>query len=149
MGEDHDEGRPLRGLRREVERLRPEPVAQAFTVLRPIDLGLFILIAIVLLSPIAWIALQGGSLEHHIPAVIGLALLAVAVGLAFIFHHPTPLQRQILLATFALAGGAIATEIPGVLNVNVSVGEKTGIAAGGAIGVFVILYWFSAPKPPD
>lgn len=90
-----------------------------------------------------------GKMEAHLALIIGLILAAVATALAFIFNNPNPLQRQIILTLAALAGGAIATEIPGFLDVNLSLGEKTGVAASGAIAVFVVLYFWSARKPPD
>jgi hypothetical protein len=86
---------------------------------------------------------------EHVPAIIGLVLAAVAVVLAFTFGNATPLQRQIILTLAALAGGAIATEIPGFLNIDLSLGQKTGVAAGGALAVFVILYFWSASVPRE
>jgi hypothetical protein len=107
--------------------------------------------------PIAFIALLAtafgvgyvGRMDKHLAAVIGLVLAAVATVLAFTFAKATPLQRQIILTLAALAGGAIATEIPGFLSVDLSLGQKTGIAAGGALAVFIILYFWSAKTPRD
>jgi hypothetical protein len=90
-----------------------------------------------------------GGMENHLPLIVGLVLAACAIILAFVFTNATPLQRQIILTLAALAGGAIATEIPGFLSVQLTLSEKTGVAAGGAIAVFVILYFWSAAKPPD
>ena len=90
-----------------------------------------------------------GGMETHLALIVGLLLAACATVLAFVFGNATPLQRQIILALFALAGGAIATEIPGFLNVQLTLAEKTSVAAGGAIAVFVILYFWPAAKPRD
>jgi len=84
----------------------------------------------------------GSFVEKHIALVVGLALFVVAVVLAFVFGTPTPLQQQILLGTFSLAGGAIATEISGMINVNLKLGTKLTVAATGALAIFVILYFF-------
>ena len=82
----------------------------------------------------------GDFMERHIALVVGLALIAVAIVLAFVFSTPNPLQTRIILGTFSLAGGAIATEISGMVKVNLSLGKKLTIGATGALAVFVILY---------
>lgn len=83
----------------------------------------------------------GGSfMERHFPLVVGVALLLIALALAFTFGTPNSLQTRLILATASLGGGAIATEIPGMLNVNLSFGQKLAIGATGALAVFVILY---------
>jgi hypothetical protein len=71
----------------------------------------------------------------HIAAVIGLVLAAVATLLAFTFGNATPLQRQIILS-----------RLPELI-LDLSLGEKSTIAAGGALAVFVILYFWSARAP--
>ena len=81
-------------------------------------------------------------MERHIALIVGLALAAVAIALAFVFGHPTALQTQIIRGTFSLAGGAIATEISGMINVNLTLGSKLTIAATGALAIFVILFFF-------
>ena len=116
----------------------------------PMDTHRLHLVVGICLAPIAIAAVLGyANGMDHLALIIGLVLAAVATFLAFAFSAVTPLQRQIILTLAALAGGAIATEIPGFLNVNLSLGEKTGVAASGAIAVFVILYFWSARKPPD
>jgi hypothetical protein len=84
------------------------------------------------------------AVRAHLAAIIGLVLLAVALVLAFALGTLNPLQTRLVLITVSLAGGLIATEIPGLLNAKVSLGEQIGIAAGGAIAVFVILF-FAVP----
>lgn len=84
----------------------------------------------------------GAFMERHIALVVGLALIAVAITLAFAFGRPSPLQIQIIRGTFSLAGGAIATEISGMINVNLTLGTKLTIAATGALAIFVILFFF-------
>lgn len=139
----------LNGYRKGSERIAPDEIVIRVTIDAPIDRFVFVVCVVVTISPLAIMHLAGVNLQNHIPAIIGLALAAVAVGLAFAKSAHSPLQRQVILALFALAGGAIATEIPGFLNVNVSLGEKTVIAAGGALAVFIVLYLISARKPPD
>ena len=79
-------------------------------------------------------------MQRHVPLVVGVALLMTALALAFTFSSPNTLQTRLILATASLGGGSIATEIPGMLNVNLSFGKKLAIGATGALAVFVILY---------
>jgi len=82
----------------------------------------------------------GHFMQRHVPLVVGVALLMTALALAFTFSSPNTLQTRLILATASLGGGSIATEIPGMLNVNLSFGKKLAIGATGALAVFVILY---------
>jgi len=82
----------------------------------------------------------GDFMERHIALIVGLLLIAVAIVLAFVFGNPNPLQTRIILGTFSLAGGAIATEISGMIKVDLTLGTKLTIGATGALAVFVILY---------
>jgi len=140
----------LEGYRKERETVVAEPIVVVVVVQPPApDFRIVAVCVLVVLSPVGVLICFGGNVENHIAAIIGLALAAVAIALTFAFRDVTPLQRQMLLALFALAGGAIATEIPGFLDIKLTLGEKTAIGAGGALGVFVLLYRFSAAKPPE
>jgi hypothetical protein len=86
-----------------------------------------------------------GFMERHLPLAVGLVLLLISLVLAFAVGNPNSLQTRLVLATSSLGGGAIATEIPGMLNVNVSLGTKIVIGATGALGVFIVLFLI---KPP-
>ncbi len=79
-------------------------------------------------------------IEKHFPAVSGICFLLVAIYLAFSNNSQTAFQQRIILATFALAGAGIATEITGFLNVNMKFGTKLAIQAGGALAVFIVLF---------
>jgi hypothetical protein len=81
-----------------------------------------------------------GLMERHLPLIVGLLLFAVAIVLAFTFGAPTPLQSRIILGVFSLGGGAIATEIGGLIKVDLNLGQKLVVGATGAIAIFVILY---------
>ena len=140
----------LDDYRKRTERVTPESISTQVVAYPLFDFRIFIIIcAVVILCPVGILIFSGSSVEKHIAAIIGLTLAAVAVALTFAVRNVTSLQRQILLSLFALAGGAIATEIPGFLNVNMSFGAKSAIGAGGALAVFVLLYLFSARKPPS
>lgn len=77
---------------------------------------------------------------QHLPLIVGLGLLVLAVVLGFSVPDPTALQVRLILVVVSLAGGMIATEIPGMLKIDVTLGQKVAIGATGALGVFVLLY---------
>jgi len=54
-----------------------------------------------------------------------------------------------LRTILALAGGGVAAVIPGSLEITVKLGTKLALRAGGALAVFVVLYfWLPAPGQP-
>jgi hypothetical protein len=82
----------------------------------------------------------GGFMERHLALIVGVFLFLVAIGLAFKFSTPTSLQSRIIIGAFSLGGGAIATEISGMIKVDLNLGTKLVIGATGALAIFVILY---------
>ena len=80
--------------------------------------------------------------EKHFPAGIGICFLVITIALVFIFADPKPLQAYVILATLSVALGAIASEITGLLKVDIGIGTKVAISAAGALAVFVIIYFF-------
>lgn len=78
----------------------------------------------------------------YFPALAGIVFIIIAIILAFTFGEPNDLQRHLILAMFALGGGGFGGEIAGFINVNMKLGTKLTIAAGGAAAIFVLLYFF-------
>jgi hypothetical protein len=81
-----------------------------------------------------------GFWENHVGFAAGIVLWLVALVLAFAVGATTPLQIQLVKGSFSLGCGALATEISGLLKIDVSLGKKIVIGASGALGVFVLLY---------
>jgi len=65
--------------------------------------------------------------------VIAMLVLAVA------FPHPTAFQFTVFRVVLALAAAGVAAMVPGFLEVAIS----TWLRAGGALGVFVVIYFFN------
>ena len=84
---------------------------------------------------------QGHFVERHLPFLVGLGLILVATALVFAFGTPTALQTRIVIGVFALGGGALATELSGMIKVNLKLGTQLAIGATGALAIFVILYF--------
>ena len=81
------------------------------------------------------------TVSKHIPLIVGIGFLLLALALGFTFSSPTLLQTRLILVVASLGGGLVASEIPGMLNVNLTFGKRVAIGATGALAVFVILYF--------
>jgi hypothetical protein len=81
--------------------------------------------------PPAWQPVAGFTFG----TVFCIALLV----LAFVFPEPTPFQYTICRIILALAVAGVAALVPGFLHISL----RGSVRAGGALGVFVIVYFFS------
>ncbi|MCB1157165.1 MAG: hypothetical protein H7A25_07095 [Leptospiraceae bacterium] len=71
--------------------------------------------------------------------IFGVVFVLILLFVVIFLKEPTEFQKNIITIVLALAGAGIGAMLPGSLNVNAS-----GIVkAGGAIAVFVIIYFFS------
>jgi hypothetical protein len=75
--------------------------------------------------------------------LFGCVALAVVLWLAFRGQDLSDQQFEILRTVLALAGGGIAAVIPGFLDVDLKTTTKLALRAGGALAVFVVLYFWS------
>jgi hypothetical protein len=81
----------------------------------------------------------------HIALWSGIGLIILAVVLAFYYKDPNPLQTKIIQGLFSVGLGGVATELTGFLNVDMKFGTRLVIGAGGALAVFIVL-WFTNAK---
>ncbi|MGA8220088.1 MAG: hypothetical protein WB780_00430 [Candidatus Acidiferrales bacterium] len=70
--------------------------------------------------------------------VFGVSFVIILVIVAKIDRHPSPIGILIYRVVLALAAAGIGAVIPGMINVDIN----PVIRAGGAIALFVIIYWF-------
>jgi hypothetical protein len=80
--------------------------------------------------------------EEHLTAIIGGVCLAIALIMAVAYPTPAPFQQRVFLGTLSLGLAGLGSEIPGFLNVNLTLGQKAAITAGGALAIFVIAFFF-------
>ncbi len=78
------------------------------------------------------------NLFSKAPLWLGIGLVVVIILLVIFIPCPTQNQYFVFRIIIALASAGLASIIPGSLNVNVN----KGITAGGALGVFAIIYFF-------
>jgi len=85
-------------------------------------------------------------LETVLAFGFGLAALATVLWLAFRGGDLTEQQFEILRIVLALAGGGVGAIIPGFLHLNLKAGSTLALRAGGALAVFVVLYFWSPAR---
>src|SRR3954470_3227053 len=86
---------------------------------------------------------QVGKLDIWLAFVFGCLALAAVLWLAFRNDSLNDQQFEILRIVLALAGGGIGAVIPGILNLTLKAGTRLALRAGGALAVFVVLYFWS------
>ncbi len=82
-------------------------------------------------------------LEVGFAFAFGCVALAVVLWLGFRAETLSEQQFEILRIVSALAGGGVGAVIPGFLDVSMKAGSKLALRAGGALAVFVVLYFWS------
>src|ERR1700733_11014512 len=82
-------------------------------------------------------------LEIVLAFSFGSLAIAAVLWLAFRSASLTEPQFEILRIVLALAGGGVGAVIPGFLELNMKTGTKLALRAGGALAVFVVLYFWS------
>jgi len=75
----------------------------------------------------------------------GLVFLVVMLVIAVFIPQPTTFQFFIFRVVLALAAAAFGATIPGFLKIQVSLWAKGLISAGGALGLFVLIYNVNPP----
>src|SRR5271166_3776825 len=83
------------------------------------------------------------QLEMALAFVFGGVALAAVLWLAFRAETLNEQQFEILRIVLALAGGGVGAVIPGFLDVSLKASTKLALRAGGALAVFVVLYFWS------
>lgn len=88
---------------------------------------------------------------RHVLLAIGSILIIITVFIDWSFRNLSYPQSFLVAGVLAISFASIASEIPGMLNVQL--GRTTGglaVSAAGALGVFVLtllLYFHYAPSP--
>ena len=80
--------------------------------------------------------------------IFGVIFVTVLLVVSLVIPNPTPSQFVTFRTIMALAAGGVAAVIPGILNINMSAGPKFALQAGGALAVFVIVFFYHPGLPP-
>lgn len=73
----------------------------------------------------------------------GAVFVTVLLVLAVAFPHPSKFQYNVFRIVLSLASAGVAATIPGFLNIDFNPTSEVLIRAGGAIAIFIIVYFFS------
>ena len=114
-------------LRRELNKL---PAAER-------DLVLTVVATTIDISEVSMTTSQ--KIQAGLAFVFGVVFLSVILAIAIFIPKPTDFQYQVFRITLALAAGGIGAVIPGILNVDI----PRLLTAGGALAVFVVVYFYS------
>ena len=82
------------------------------------------------------------SLQRRAVFGFGISFIVIMLVIALGVPNPTDFQIFVFRIVLALAAAGVAAMIPGFINVEVS----STIKAGGAIAIFVIIYFFNPAK---
>ena len=74
--------------------------------------------------------------------IFGAVFIVTILALVVFIPNPTPVQYHFFVIVMSLAAGGVATVMQGMINVQAKFGRKLIIGATGALGVFVIVYFF-------
>ena len=75
--------------------------------------------------------------------IFGATFVVALLVLAIAFPKPTPFQYGVFKITLSLAAAGVAAMIPGFINLEVNPNVGIVIRAGGALAVFVIVFFFN------
>ena len=76
----------------------------------------------------------------------GVVFVVTLIVLAIKFPHPTPFQYNIFRTTSSLAAAGVGAMIPGFLDIKVDATTGLLIRAGGALAVFIVIFFFNPAK---
>ena len=79
------------------------------------------------------------ALQQKLAITFGIAFLLALGVLALFVPHPTPFQYLVFRVVLALAAAGVAAMLPGFLEVNI----PNWLRAGGALAVFVVVYFYN------
>jgi len=79
------------------------------------------------------------SAQIVVACALGVAFIVTLLVLAIKFPHPTPFQYNVFRIVLSLAAAGEAAVVPGFLSVSIN----TSIRAGGALAVFVVVFFFN------
>ncbi len=81
--------------------------------------------------------------ELGLAFAFGCVAIGIVLSLGLRAKTLSEQQFEILRIVLALAGGGVGAVIPGFLDVSMKAGAKLALRAGGALAVFVVLYFWS------
>lgn len=94
--------------------------------------------------------MSNNSVPKWLPATaffVGVVALAAVLILVFTFDTTNSLQSTTIRTVTALGGAAFAMALTGFLSLRLSLPGSGFIVAGGSLGVFIVIYFFTPQVP--
>jgi len=85
---------------------------------------------------------MNSSVQIIVAFTFGVGFVIALLVLAIKFPRPTPFQHNVFRVVLSLAAAGTAAMIPGFINIKVNPSTGLLIRAGGALAVFVIVFFF-------
>jgi hypothetical protein len=82
------------------------------------------------------------TLQMTMAFAFGVVFIITLLTLAIRFPHPSPFQYTIFRIVLSIAAAGVAAMVPGFLSLEVTSATLLLIRAGGALAVFVIVFFF-------
>ena len=76
----------------------------------------------------------------------GVAFVIALLVLAIKYPTPTSFQQTVFRTVLALAAAGVAALLPGLFHVEISAAANLMLRAGGALGVFAVVYFFNPAR---
>jgi 8-oxo-dGTP pyrophosphatase MutT (NUDIX family) len=86
------------------------------------------------------------STQVIVAFIFGVVFIVAMLLFSIKFPHPTPFQYNTFRITFSLAAAGVAAMIPGFINLEIDSAIGLLIRAGGAIAVFVLIYFYNPAR---
>jgi CheY-like chemotaxis protein len=86
------------------------------------------------------------SWAYMVSVTSGLIFIAIMLLVAIFIATPTPFQMFIFRVVISLAAGGFGAALPGFFNLNLPIWKKGMLHAGGALGLFAIVYLINPPS---
>ena len=80
--------------------------------------------------------------ECMLAFIFGVVFVVVMLAIALFVPNPTPTQWFTFRVVLALAAAGVGAMLPGLISVNAG----TYVKAGGALALFVLVFWFNPAK---
>jgi hypothetical protein len=86
------------------------------------------------------------TVQMIVAFVFGVAFVITLLVIAIRFPNPTPFQYNVFRAVLALAAAGVAAMVPGFIDIQFNPTTEVLIRAGGALAVFVIVYFLNPAR---
>jgi hypothetical protein len=86
---------------------------------------------------------RGAHAAEKLTTALGIGAILLLMILSALVPEPAQFQLQVFRVVLALGAGAVVAALPGMLSFEGAIRENWKIRGSGAVGIFVLLYFFN------